>query len=207
MPSYSIVLSPYFDKIGPFDRPLTRLVLQSTDDVVSPPPPLTTEPGEQWLGLVMALLGGRTVGLFGQAADLDPFAILVRNTGLAANELAKWMRKVRRVYRYLDPAEFVTKSFELWAIPFPYPPNMASILADVSRMQVHADPLLLVNDGGMTFQEYIDPLWDMGAMYWRLYPGHLRLQLDTRFVGPKELERHLQRTAEMGGIDLWPMKV
>lgn len=207
MPAYSIGLTPYFDKIGPFDRPLTRLVLQSADELVSPPPPLTTEPGEQWLGLVMAMLGGRTVGLFGQAAEYEALSVLVKTAGGAAGEIAKWIRKVRRNFRYLNPAEFLTKPFELWSVPMPFPPDMARILADISRLQAHADPLLLVDESGTTFQDYVDPLWDMGAMYWRLFPGHQRLQLETRFVGPKELERHLQRTAAMGGVELVAMKV
>jgi hypothetical protein len=207
MPSYSISLTPYFDKIGPFDRPLTRMVLQSTDDVTSPPPPLTTEPGEQWLGLVMAMLGGRQVGLFGQAGEQTPLGTMVRNTGPAVSAMARWMRDVRKAFRYQDPQEYFRTPFELWAVPWPYPPTMATILQDIGRMQAHADPMLLVNEDGMSFQEYIDPLWDMGAMYWRLFPGHLRLQLDTRFVGPKELERHLQAVAKMAGVDVWPMKV
>jgi hypothetical protein len=207
MPSYSISLNPYFDKIGPYDRPLTRLVLQSTDDVISPPPPLTTQPGEQWLGLVMALLGGRTFGLFGRAGDMVPLATQIRQTGQAVSAIGKWMREIRKALRYGEPDEYLRTSLEIWAVPAPFPPNIVAILQDIGHMQAHADPLLMVNEEGTTFQEYIDPLWDLGAMYWRLFPGHLRLQLDTRFVGPKELERHLQRTAQMAGVDIWPMKV
>jgi hypothetical protein len=207
MPSYTISLSPYFDKIGPFDRPLTRMVLQSTDEIVSPPPALTVEPGEQWLGLIMAMLGGRSVALFGQAGGLEPLAAGAKSTGHIVSAVGRWMRDVRRVYRYQDPGQYQRTAFHLWTIPAPYPPGMATIIEDIERMLTYEDPLLMVNETGMTFLDYIDPLWDMGAMYWRLFPGHLRLQLDTRFVGPRELERHILGAAKMAGVELWPMKV
>ncbi|MBC7544742.1 MAG: hypothetical protein H7338_18620 [Candidatus Sericytochromatia bacterium] len=207
MPSFTISPSAYFDKIGPFERPFTRMVLLSVDGDGKQAAPLTTDPGDQWLSLMMSILGGRPVGLFGDAGIEESLAVLVRSTGTAVATLSKWIKLVRKTQRRVDVDLFHETPLNLWLIPRPFPPGMPQLLRDVSHMQTFADPLLMVDEDGTTFLEMLDPLFDLGAMYWRLFPGHLKLQLDTRFIGPRDLERHLIRTAQMAGVELWQTTV
>src|SRR4051794_1532242 len=99
MPSFTISPSAYFDKIGPFDRPLTRMILQAVDGDGKQAQPLTTDPGDQWLSLMMSMRGGRPVGMFGDAGIEESLAVLVRSTGTAVATLSKWIKTVRKLQR------------------------------------------------------------------------------------------------------------
>lgn len=212
MPAYTITLSPYFDTLGPFERPLTHLVIDSEPGSEDPPAPMSQEPGEQWLCLLWSLMGGRQVGLFGTAGDVTApdglgkihdiatLAAMAKTNAQAIAELRRWMKATKRALRGF-PQTFAETGLTLWVLPAPFPGTMPYVLQDLAAL--HRDDADVVAPTP-AMAATIDTLFDMGAMFWQLEPGHQRVRLETRFVGERDLTRHLDWTARLAGVELWP---